>query len=153
MPATAAGTVLGYARVSTGHQSLDQQSDALTAAGVDPHRIYNDKLSGTTTREQRPGLAALLDYARESDVIVVLGIDRLGRSAGEVMSTVADLLNRGIIIRASVRVWTHQRLPGVRCWASWRHWLNSNLSWAGNAVPPRVRHAKHEGRQSVAPKH
>ena len=100
MPATAAGTVLGYARVSTGHQSLDQQSDALTAAGVDPHRIYNDKLSGTTTREQRPGLAALLDYARESDVIVVLGIDRLGRSAGEVMSTVADLLNRGIIIRA-----------------------------------------------------
>lgn len=98
--ATAAGTVLGYARVSTGHQSLDQQADALTAAGVDPSRIYNDKLSGTTTREQRPGLAALLDYAREGDVIVVLGIDRLGRSAGEVMSTVADLLNRGIVIRA-----------------------------------------------------
>ncbi|MGV0744547.1 recombinase family protein [Mycolicibacterium sp. XJ870] len=96
----AAGTVLGYARVSTGHQSLDQQTHALTAAGVDPNRIYDDKLSGTTTREQRPGLAALLDYAREGDVIVVLGIDRLGRSAGEVMSTVADLLNRGIIIRA-----------------------------------------------------
>lgn len=98
--ATAAGTVLGYARVSTGHQSLDQQADALTAAGVDPNRIYSDKLSGTTRREQRPGLAALLDYAREGDVIVVLGIDRLGRSAGEVMSTVADLLNRGIVIRA-----------------------------------------------------
>jgi DNA invertase Pin-like site-specific DNA recombinase len=98
--ATAAGTVLGYARVSTGHQSHDQQADALAAAGVDHNRIYSDKLSGTTTREQRPGLAALLDYAREGDVIVVLGIDRLGRSAGEVMSTVADLLNRGIIIRA-----------------------------------------------------
>lgn len=96
----ATGTVLGYARVSTGHQSLDQQADALAAAGVDPNRVYTDKLSGTTTREQRPGLAALLDYAREGDVIVVLGIDRLGRSAGEVMSTVADLLNRGIVIRA-----------------------------------------------------
>ena len=94
------GTILGYARVSTGHQSLDQQADALIAAGVDPTRIYNDKLSGTTTREQRPGLASLVDYAREGDVIVVVGIDRLGRSASEVMSTIADLLSRGIVIRA-----------------------------------------------------
>ncbi|MGE2728970.1 recombinase family protein [Mycolicibacterium vaccae] len=94
------GTVLGYARVSTGHQSLDQQVDALTAAGVDPTRIYNDMLSGMTAREQRPGLAALLDYAREGDVIVVVGIDRLGRSASEVMTTIADLLGRGIVIRA-----------------------------------------------------
>lgn len=98
--AALAGTILGYARVSTGHQSLDQQADALKAAGVDPSRIYNDKLSGTTTREQRPGLAALIDYAREGDVIVVVGIDRLGRSASEVMSTIADLLSRGIVIRA-----------------------------------------------------
>ena len=72
------GTQLGYARVSTGHQSLDQQVDALTAAGVDPIRLYSDKLSGTSTREHRPGLAALLDYAREGDAIVVVGIDRLG---------------------------------------------------------------------------
>ena len=48
------GTQLGYARVSTGHQSLDQQLDALTAAGVDATRVYTDKLSGTSTREQRP---------------------------------------------------------------------------------------------------
>ena len=64
-PSTATGTQLGYARVSTGHQSLDQQVDALAAAGVDGARVYSDKLSGTSTREQRPGLAALLDYARE----------------------------------------------------------------------------------------
>ena len=72
------GAQLGYARVSTGHQSLDQQLDALHAAGVDPERVYRDKLSGTSTREQRPGLAALLDYARPGDAIVVVGIDRLG---------------------------------------------------------------------------
>ncbi|OBJ12067.1 resolvase [Mycobacterium sp. 1482292.6] len=97
---TAMGTQLGYARVSTGHQSLDQQVDALTTAGVDANRLYSDKLSGTSTREQRPGLAALLDYAREGDAIVVVGIDRLGRNAAEVMTTIRELGERGIVLRS-----------------------------------------------------
>jgi DNA invertase Pin-like site-specific DNA recombinase len=97
---TATGTQLGYARVSTGHQSLDQQIDALTAAGVDAKRVYSDKLSGTSTREQRPGLAALLDYAREGDAIVVVGIDRLGRNAAEVMTTIRELGQRNIVLRS-----------------------------------------------------
>ncbi|WAC93571.1 recombinase family protein [Mycobacterium sp. Aquia_213] len=97
---SATGTKLGYARVSTGHQSLDQQVDALIAAGVDSVRVYSDKLSGTSTREQRPGLAALLNYAREGDAIVVVGIDRLGRNAAEVMSTIRDLGKRKIVLRS-----------------------------------------------------
>src|ERR1700754_364091 len=97
---TVTGTQLGYARVSTGHQSLDQQVDALAAAGVEGSRVYSDKLSGTSTREQRPGLAALLDYAREGDAIVVVGIDRLGRNAAEVMTTIRDLGQRGIVLRS-----------------------------------------------------
>ncbi|MDT5153340.1 MAG: hypothetical protein QOI01_5073 [Mycobacterium sp.] len=96
----ATGTQLGYARVSTGHQSLDQQVDALSAAGVDGARVYSDKLSGISTREQRPGLAALLDYARQGDAIVVVGIDRLGRNAAEVMTTIRDLGERGIVLRS-----------------------------------------------------
>jgi DNA invertase Pin-like site-specific DNA recombinase len=103
MPATATptkGTQLGYARVSTGHQSLDQQLDALTAAGVNPKRVYRDKLSGASTREQRPGLAALLDYARPGDAIVVVGIDRLGRNAAEVMTTIRELRDREIVLRS-----------------------------------------------------
>ncbi|MFT9527262.1 recombinase family protein [Mycobacteroides abscessus subsp. abscessus] len=98
--APATGQLLGYARVSTGHQSLDAQTDALTAAGVDPARVYSDKLTGTSTREQRAGLAAVLDYAREGDTIVVVGIDRLGRNAAEVMTTVKTLLDAGVTIRA-----------------------------------------------------
>ncbi|MCV7031018.1 recombinase family protein [Mycobacterium sherrisii] len=98
--AIAQGAQIGYARVSTGHQSLDQQIDALIAAGVDRERIYQDRLSGTSTREQRPGLAALLDYAREGDAIVVVGIDRLGRNAAEVMTTIRELGERGIVLRS-----------------------------------------------------
>jgi DNA invertase Pin-like site-specific DNA recombinase len=94
------GAQLGYARVSTGHQSLDQQLDALTAAGVDTKRVYSDKLSGTSTREQRPGLAALMDYARPGDAIVVVGIDRLGRNAAEVMTTIRELGERNIVLRS-----------------------------------------------------
>jgi len=93
-------TQLGYARVSTGHQSLDQQLDALTAAGVEPNRVYSDKLSGASTREQRTGLAALLDYARPGDAIVVVGIDRLGRNAAEVMTTIRELGERNIVLRS-----------------------------------------------------
>src|SRR6202008_4319942 len=103
MPATATatkGTQRGSARVSTGHQSLDQQLDALTAAGVNPKRVYRDKLSATSTREQRPGLAALLDYARPGDAIVVVGIDRLGRNAAEVMTTIRELRDREIVLRS-----------------------------------------------------
>jgi DNA invertase Pin-like site-specific DNA recombinase len=96
-PATT-GTQLGYARVSTGRPSLDQQVDALTAAGVEPNRIYRDKLSGPSTREQRPGLAALLDYARAGDAIV--GIDRLGRNAAEVIATIRELGDRDIVLRS-----------------------------------------------------
>src|SRR6476620_11327333 len=94
------GTQLGYARVSTAHQSLDQQADALTAAGVEGERVYSDKLSGTSTRQERPGLAALLNYAREGDAIVVVGIDRLGRNAAEVMATIRELGERGIVLRS-----------------------------------------------------
>lgn len=94
------GQLLGYARVSTDHQSLDQQADALTAAGVDEARVYCDKLTGTSVKEQRPGLSALLAYARPGDTIVVVGIDRLGRNAAEVMLTIRDLGDRGIVLRS-----------------------------------------------------
>ena len=106
------GAQLGYARVSTGHQSLDQQLDALTAAGVDPKRVYRDKLSGASTREQRPGLASLLDYARPGDAIVVVGIDRLGRNAAEVMATIRELRDRDMVLRSLRECIDSSNAPG-----------------------------------------
>jgi len=42
----------------------------------------------------------LLDYAREGDAIVVVGIDRLGRNAAEVMTTIRELGERRIVLRS-----------------------------------------------------
>jgi DNA invertase Pin-like site-specific DNA recombinase len=89
-------TSLGYARVSTTHQTLDQQHDALNAAGVE--RIFEDKMSGTRT--DRPGLAALLDYARAGDTVTVVALDRLGRSLSSVIATIEQLHERGILLRS-----------------------------------------------------
>jgi len=92
-------TILGYARVSTTGQDLDAQLRALADAGVNEDRVYTDKLSGAANIA-RPGLAALLDYARDGDTVVVTAIDRLGRSVAEVTRTIADLSERRILLRA-----------------------------------------------------
>ena len=91
--------ILGYARVSTTGQELDAQIAALSAAGVAAARVFTDKLSGSA-KTDRPGLAAMLDYARAGDIVVVTAIDRLGRSVGEVTRTIAELDERRILLRA-----------------------------------------------------
>jgi DNA invertase Pin-like site-specific DNA recombinase len=88
---------LGYARVSTAKQDLDRQVEALTAAGIDPQRIYLDKKSGATT--DRPGLRALLEYARDGDVIVVHTLDRLGRTVRDTLNLIHELTDRGVGVR------------------------------------------------------
>ena len=91
---------LGYARVSTTGQDLDAQLAALAAAGGDDaDRVFTDKLSGAVNTE-RPGLAAMLDYARAGDTVIVAAIDRLGRSVAEVTRTIAALGERRILLRA-----------------------------------------------------
>jgi DNA invertase Pin-like site-specific DNA recombinase len=91
--------ILGYARVSTIGQDLDAQLAALGAAGVDPARVFTDTLSGSANTA-RPGLAAMLDYARPEDTLVVCAIDRLGRSVAEVTRTIAELAERRITLCA-----------------------------------------------------
>jgi DNA invertase Pin-like site-specific DNA recombinase len=91
--------ILGYARVSTTGQDLDAQLAALGDAGVETGRVFTDKLAGSA-KTARPGLAAMLDYARAGDTIVVTAIDRLGRSVAEVTRTIVDLNDRRILLRA-----------------------------------------------------
>lgn len=88
----ASGTKIGYTRVSTVAQTLEQQNDALAAAGVT--KTFSDVMSGA--RDDRPGLTALLDYVREGDTVVVWKLDRLGRNTLHILEVVKALTERGV---------------------------------------------------------
>src|SRR5688500_282156 len=90
--------LFGYARVSTDDQRLDLQHDALIRAGVEPDRIFDDKLSGM--RADRPGLAAVLKAVREGDQLVIWRLDRLGRSLKELIALADDLKKHGVQLRS-----------------------------------------------------
>jgi DNA invertase Pin-like site-specific DNA recombinase len=89
---------LGYATATTVEQSLEGQLAALAAAGVDPRRVFTDKLSESADR-LRAGLHAMLSYARSGDTIIVVALDRLGPTGAEVTRTIAELSDRGIRLR------------------------------------------------------
>ncbi len=88
---------LGYARESTAKQDLDRQIDALTAVGIDLERIYLDNKSGAAV--DRPGLRAVLGFARRGDVIVVHTLDRLGRTVRDTLNLIHELTERGVGVR------------------------------------------------------
>jgi DNA invertase Pin-like site-specific DNA recombinase len=88
------GQRIGYIRVSTVTQTLDQQREALEKAGV--AKTFSDTMSGG--RDGRPALAELMAYVREGDIVVVWKLDRLGRNTLHILETVKALTDRGITL-------------------------------------------------------
>jgi DNA invertase Pin-like site-specific DNA recombinase len=84
--------LIGYARVSTHEQTLALQQDALQKAECT--RIFTDTASGAKT--ERKGLDEALGYVRKGASLVVWRLDRLGRSLPHLITTMTDLLERGI---------------------------------------------------------
>lgn len=83
---------IGYARVSTGEQTLNLQLDALKTA--DCGKVYQETASGA--KADRPVLDEVLSYLREGDTLVVWRLDRLGRSLDHLIDVVSGLAERGI---------------------------------------------------------
>ncbi len=87
-----------YARVSTLDQDPRNQLGEIATAGfqVEPHRVVTETVSGSMSIEQRKGFAQLLNKMERGDVLVVTKLDRLGRDAIDVSTTVARLEDIGI---------------------------------------------------------
>lgn len=87
-----------YARVSTMGQTTENQIKEIEAAGfnIEPHRVITETVSGSVPISRRKEFTRLLDKMEKDDVLVVTKLDRLGRDAIDVSSTVAKLENMGI---------------------------------------------------------
>lgn len=82
--------VFAYCRVSTADQTPDNQLHEIEASGfhIEPQRVIRETISGSVAARQRPAFSKLIDRLERGDVLVVTKLDRLGRDAMDVRSTV-----------------------------------------------------------------
>ena len=85
--------IIGYARVSTTGQSLEQQLTAL--AGCE--KVFNEKVSGSKT--DRPQLQAMLEFVRSGDVLKVTKLDRLARNTRHLLEITDQLHAKGVTLQ------------------------------------------------------
>lgn len=84
----------GYARVSTDEQNLARQQAALALAGCD--QVVEEVESGVKARRRLDGL---LERLTNGDELIVSELDRLGRSTGEAVLLMDELIKRGVQLR------------------------------------------------------
>jgi DNA invertase Pin-like site-specific DNA recombinase len=94
-------TVYGYARVSTGGQSVDAQARQLRAAGAS--KVFREVASGAAIH--RPQLRRLLSEVAAGHVVMVTRHDRLARSTRDLLNTLAALADRKAGFRSLADAW------------------------------------------------
>ena len=94
-------TVYGYARVSTGGQSVDAQARQLRAAGAG--KVFREVASGAKT--DRPQLARLVSELAAGDVVMVTRLDRLARSTRDLLNTLAAITEKKAGFRSLGDAW------------------------------------------------
>lgn len=83
---------IGYGRISTSDQNASSQEDSLKAANVD--KLFIDTFTGT--KASRPELDRVREQLRQGDVLVITRLDRLGRSAKDLLTIVSELEAIGV---------------------------------------------------------
>lgn len=93
---------IGYVRVSTADQNLENQRRILAEGGIPRDLIFEDLgISGTIPPKKRPGFKAMLEYTEshpEVKYLVVFELSRLGRTLIETLTTINGLEERGIMV-------------------------------------------------------
>ncbi|WP_107677851.1 recombinase family protein [Agrobacterium sp. LAD9] len=87
-----------YVRVSTTGQTTENQIQEIETAGfqIEPRRIVTETISGSTAIAQRRGFSRLMDRLEAGDILIVTKLDRLGRDAIDVSTTVKALGEMGV---------------------------------------------------------
>lgn len=86
----------GYARVSTAEQNEGRQIEALLGQGINDRDIFTDKKSGKDF--ERPQYQAMKCQLRTGDELVIVSLDRLGRSYELIKKEWAELRNQGVTV-------------------------------------------------------
>lgn len=107
---TAAGLLIGYARVSTDDQDLTNQRAELHAAGCT--RIFAEKITGI--QRDRPELARVLDHLRAGDVVTVTRLDRLARNTRDLLDIAERIQVTGAGLRSLAEPWADTTTPAGR---------------------------------------
>jgi len=83
------GKRIGYIRVSTIDQNPDRQLENIS---VD--KKFIEYCTGKS--KERPELKAMMDYAREDDLVIVHSIDRFARNLKDLRNLVDNLVGRNV---------------------------------------------------------
>ncbi len=102
--------ILGYARVSTDGQTLDNQIAALKAAGA--QRVFRETASGIKT--DRRELARALKSLQAGDTLLVTRLDRLARSTRDLLNTLDAISKSGAGFRCLHDAWADTTTPHGR---------------------------------------
>ena len=86
----------GYARVSSLSQSTEVQVLRLKAVGCD---VVREEAASGRSRAGRTELQTILEFIRAGDALVVVKLDRLGRSTRDVLNLVHELESKGAALR------------------------------------------------------
>ena len=93
-------TSFAYIRVSTTGQTTENQRKVITDGGFVVDKFYSEEgVSGSVKATERPAFKEMLSVMVAGDTLIVTMVDRLGRSASDILNVVELLKDMGVKVR------------------------------------------------------